>query len=272
MSRGVLRGRDAVHIGRVSTIGEGTVALAISRGGAPKTYSYVDPNEDCTGFARGPGGVLLAVGDAHNGEAASRIAVETLLERFGARWTATVPPAGSWAELATEGVAAAHTAVHAEAARGGNAHSRSTLAFALVRPADDLLGWGTIGDSHVFRVHDGGVEEVGRGRDEASWFVGSAPRTPEEIAARLRVGSTPLARTRAVVLASDGLSELRIGVPDPAAAVGEAAQVAERESAELRPLALARGLVELAQAAQRKNRAGDNIAAAVAWWQEPRAR
>ncbi|MDJ0849271.1 MAG: protein phosphatase 2C domain-containing protein [Myxococcota bacterium] len=265
MSRGVLRGAEAVQVGRIATICEGAAAIALSRGGAAKTYSYVDPNEDCVGFARGPAGVLLAVGDAHNGREASQVAVETVLERFGESWTAAGSPAGAWSELASEAVVTAHEAVLAAAVGRSHVHSRTTLAFALLRPGDGWLGWGSLGDSHVFRVTDDGVEELGAGRDEASWFVGSAPRSPEELGGRARSGRAPASGTRAVVLASDGLSERRIGVEDPAAAVAEAVRAAEAAGPELRPLAVARGLVEIAQAAQQRNRAGDNIAAAVAW-------
>ncbi len=265
MSRGVLRGSQAVKVGRIATIGEGAAAIALSRGGAPKTYSYVDPNEDCAGFARGPCGVLLAVGDAHNGRHASQIAVETLLERFGSAWTAASAPGRSWPELAAEAVGAAHAAVLAAAARGGNPHSRSTLAFALLHLEEGWLGWGSVGDSHVFRVGDEGAEELGAGRDDPSWFIGSAPRSAQELGARARAGRVHADGIRAVVLASDGLSERRIGVEDPAAAVAEAARAAGGEAPERRPLALARGLVEIAQAAQQRNRSGDNIAAAVAW-------
>jgi serine/threonine protein phosphatase PrpC len=261
----VLRGRDQVHVGQIATIAEGAAAIALSRGGAPKTYGYVDPNEDCAGFARGDGGALLVVGDAHNGCDASEIAVDTLLARFGEAWTGPAPPTTPWPELAARGAGAAHAAILERAARGGNPDSRSTLVFALLRPDEGRIGWASLGDSHVFRVGSSGTDEVGRGRDSPSWFVGSARRTPLEIGEHLRSGTLKAHDTRALVLASDGLSEQRIGVEDPAAAVAEAAECARGEAVDLRPLALARRLVEIAQSAQRRNRAGDNIAAAAFW-------
>jgi hypothetical protein len=74
-----------------------------------------------------------------------------------------------------------------------------------------------------------------------------------------------LADSRALVLATDGISEAGIGLANPAAAIAACAADCERGHADLRPLGMARGLVERALEAQREQRSGDNIAAAVAW-------
>ena len=47
----MLRGRDHTRIGVTSAVAEGCAAIALSRGGAPKSYRYRDPNEDAALFA-----------------------------------------------------------------------------------------------------------------------------------------------------------------------------------------------------------------------------
>jgi hypothetical protein len=70
---------------------------------------------------------------------------------------------------------------------------------------------------------------------------------------------------RAIVLATDGLSEPAIGVANPARAVAESVAAARRLGAELRPLGAARDLAERALDAQRANASGDNVATACMW-------
>jgi serine/threonine protein phosphatase PrpC len=261
----VLRGRDHVLLGRVSALSEGAAAVALSRGGFDKPYAYVDPNEDCAGFARGAGGVLLAVADAHKGCDASQIAIESLLEGFGAAWTGAAAPATPWPEAAARAVADVHAEVLRRTPCGPHPESRTTLAFALVRPGEDLVAWGSLGDSHVFLAGRDAAQEVAEERDPPAWFVGAALREPDEIGARLHAGSGPAAGRSAVVLVTDGISEQHIGVEHPEQAVAEAVRVAAAARPELRALEAARGLAERAQDAHRSHRAGDNVATAVAW-------
>lgn len=261
----MLRGRDNVLLGRVSALAEGAAAVALSRGGADKPYPYVDPNEDCAGFARGSGGVLMAVADAHKGCDASQIAVESLLEGFGEAWTGAAAPSAPWPEAAARAAADVHAEVLRRAACGGNPESRTTLAFALVRPGEDLVAWGSLGDSHVFLAGGEATEEVAEQRDPPGWFLGAAQREPAEIGARLHAGSAPAAGRRAIVLVTDGISEQHIGVEHPEQAVAEAVRTASAAQPELRALETARGLAELAQDAHRSHQAGDNVAAAVVW-------
>lgn len=261
----MLRGRDHVLLGRVSALAEGAAALALSRGGADKPYAYRDPNEDCAGFALGDGGVLVTVADAHKGCDASQIAVEWLLERFGPDWTAERRPDADWPELAARAAAEVHTEVRRRGAAGGNPESRTTLCFALVRPAEDLLAWACIGDSHAFVVDADAAEEVAVGPDPPSWFVGAAQREPGEMGARVRTGAEAIGARRALVLVTDGISEQHIGVEDPAAAVAEAVRGAADAKPGLRALEAARSVAERAQQAHRAQKAGDNVAAAVVW-------
>ena len=69
----------------------------------------------------------------------------------------------------------------------------------------------------------------------------------------------------AVVLCTDGLSELGIGVRDPANTVALAIARGRRVAPELRALESAKAIVQAALDAQRSNGAGDNIACSVLW-------
>ena len=78
-------------IAEIATIAEGRCAIAISRGGARKTYRHKHLNEDVAAFITGDGGSLVAVADGHSGCEASETAVTTLAERHAPRWTAQPP-------------------------------------------------------------------------------------------------------------------------------------------------------------------------------------
>ena len=87
MRSALLRGRDHTRLGITAAVAEGRAAIALSRGGAPKSYRYRDPNEDVALFAEGEGGILLAVADGHGGCDAAETAVEKLLASFAPAWT-----------------------------------------------------------------------------------------------------------------------------------------------------------------------------------------
>lgn len=262
----MLRGEDHTRLGGVAALAEGTTALALSRGGADKPYAYFDPNEDCAGFVLGPSGSLAVVGDAHKGCAASHVAVDALLDHFGEAWTGAAALTSAWPELAAAALSQVHTKVlQCGATPVGNPDSRTTFAFCLVRSDEDLVAWASVGDSHVFLAGADSAEEVAAGRDAPSWFLGSAQREPEQLAGRVRAGSTSPAGKRAVVLATDGLSEKNIGVEDPASVVADAVRRAAEAAPELRALEAARGVVERSLGAHRRQRAGDNVASAVIW-------
>jgi serine/threonine protein phosphatase PrpC len=263
MPSGVLRGRDHTGEGRIAAIAEGRAAVALSRGGAPKVYAHKDPNEDGAAFARGEGGYLLVVADAHGGHEAAELAVDLLVERFAPEWTASAGPLPPWPELALRAAGQAHAAILDHAARGGNLESRTTLAFALVRPQQDLLAWASVGDSHVFRVDAAETAELTSPGQEPVHFLGSPSRTLETL--EIRIDSQALGATRVLALASDGLSEHGIGVDSPREAVSAAVAHAEFAKPELRALVAARHLLEQALAAHRRHHAGDNVASAFYW-------
>ncbi len=92
MRSAFLRGRNQHRIGGLELVGEGPTAIALSRGGARKTYSHTDPNEDCVAFATGAGGQLVVATDGHHGELGSEAAVQTILDEFAEPWTARNAP------------------------------------------------------------------------------------------------------------------------------------------------------------------------------------
>jgi hypothetical protein len=147
--------------------------------------------------------------------------------------------------------------------RGGRT-ARTTVTFGVVLRERRSLLWGAVGDSHLFVAGSAGVREIAPAGERVG-FLGASADGAEALARIARLGEEPLAGVRAVVLATDGLSERGIGVADPAAAVEDAVRAAERANAGERALALARGLAERALAAQRRQRAGDNVAVAALW-------
>ncbi|MFP6641730.1 MAG: protein phosphatase 2C domain-containing protein [Myxococcota bacterium] len=270
MRSATLLGRHHPHVGHLASVAEAEAAITLSRGGAEKTYSHTEVNEDAAVFALGEGGSLIAVADGHFGASGSEAIVEFLLSTHAPEWTgpgALGHDSDSWQNTALDTLHACGRAVLSRAGELGLPPAPSTLSLALVRPAEDTLAWLCAGDSHVFVVEDTGAHEVGwhsLGR-ERSYFLGYEATTREGLHDRSLSGISPLSGVGAVVLATDGLSEPDIGVADPAAAAAAATERALDVEPQLRPLTAARGLAEIALEAQRGNRAGDNIATAVFW-------
>jgi serine/threonine protein phosphatase PrpC len=263
----VLLGREHTLMGAVAAIAEGPCAVAISRGGAAKTYAYKNPNEDAAAFHAGDGGILLAVVDGHGGCDASEVAIERLIERHARHWTgATATGLESlWSSQVYGALLDVNEAIVRATTRSGVASSRTTLALALLRPDDDLFAWASIGDSHAFRVASGSAQDRALDPNVPRSFLGFAQETADSLRTKCVVGTAPLGGVVAVALVTDGLSEVGIGVADPAAAVASAIDEAASAVGDLRPLAAAHGIVERALNAQRGQRSGDNVAAAVAW-------
>ncbi len=263
----LLRGRDHTQVDAIGAVAEGAAAAALSRGGAAKTYEYTDPNEDAAGYALGPCGVVLAVADAHRGCRASELAVSLLLERFAPVWlapAAELAPA-RWADVASGALHAIHGEVLRETQEADRQGSRCAFAAALIRPDRDLLGFASLGDSHVFRVSADRSVELASEPAAPRFFLGSESLGRADIEVQAEADAVSLAGVEAVVLATDGLSELGIGVADPERTVHEAAEAAAGFSPGQRALELARGVAERAAAAHRAHAAGDNIGVAAAW-------
>ena len=262
MRSALLRGSEHTKLGAVAAEAEAGCAIAISRGGYAKSYHHRDPTEDAAGFALGPQGALLAVADGHGGCEAAELAVARLLEELGDALAGAGPLAPRWRAAAGEALTRIHAEIVERGARGGNPEARTTLAFALARPGEDLLALASIGDSHAFVAGAARAEDLAAGGDPPA-YLGSPSLDPREILARAVTRTVSLAGARAVALATDGLSEQGIGVPAPELAVAEVLERAERSRPELRPLETARSLVECALASHRRQRSGDNVAAAV---------
>jgi hypothetical protein len=271
MKTAFLRGRDHHRIGAVELTGIGPVAIALSRGGARKTYSYTDPNEDCVALAVGEGGQLVVAADGHHGELGSEAAVQSILEEFAPSWTAATAPATAeddWRSLALDALLRANRAVLEIAGRSELPPAPTTFVLALRRPADDLLLSLSVGDSHVFAIDAERATELG-GRDP-SWkftpFLGYEQAKRETIEKFSVVGMRSLDGLRAVVLATDGLSEPGIGVEDPGGVVHEATRrVALEEPADRRAVAICRRVVDTALQSHRSQRSGDNMGCSVLW-------
>jgi serine/threonine protein phosphatase PrpC len=271
METAFLRGRDHQLVGRLELEGVGPAAVALSRGGAPKTYSHTDPNEDCVAFALGDGGQLVVAADGHHGDLGSEAAVEAILEEFAPAWTApTGPVAGheQWRVQGVEALMRANRAILDVAGRNGLPPAPTTFVLALLRPAEDLLLHLSIGDSHLFAVDDGEAVELG-GRDTSlrfTPFLGYQEASPELIGKFGRIGARGLTSLRAIVLATDGLSEPGIGVAEPSRAVfGAVSRSAQDTPPDRRAVDTCRSVVEIAMRAHRQQKAGDNMGCSVVW-------
>jgi len=260
----ILRGSESQIIGGVSVVSEASAAISLSQGGFKKRYSHTDPNEDAAAFALGEAGILLAVADGHNGCDAAESAIDELMLRAGALLTRDSNTANVWwNQFALETIGSIQTALVSRAAQGVRGHSRTTLALALVLPGDDLLAFASVGDSHIFRVGANETVDLGSHSEGLHCFLGNPADDLGDLARNSVIGVESLADTRAVVLATDGISEPGIGVDIPEFTVSECVAGADRFAPELRPLELARNVSEAALAAHQRHRAGDNIATAV---------
>lgn len=262
-----LCGADHRELDEIASVAEGRAAVAISRGGAPKRYPHRDPNEDAVGFALSDWGAVAVVADAHAGGVAAEVCVARVLESHAPRWLAAAPIAldARFASEALEVALDANAAILRSTTGSDAGASRTTLAVALLRPRDDWVAVLSIGDSHVFRVDRQGAQEVAPEKGDHTSFLGDATHTAERLAASVRAQVVPLEDARAIVLATDGLSERGIGVLDPGATVAAVVHRASEAQRGLRALEAARGVVECALASHRENRSGDNIAAAALW-------
>ncbi|MBW2541113.1 MAG: protein phosphatase 2C family protein [Deltaproteobacteria bacterium] len=260
----ILRGSESPNIGGVSVVSEGSAAISLSRGGFKKRYSHTDPNEDAAAFALGEAGVLLAVADGHNGCDAAEMTLDELVSRAGRLLTRGGNATGEWwAEVALETLGAIQTRLVSRIEQGVRGHSRTTLALALILPSEDLLAFASVGDSHIFRVCPNEVVDLGSQSAGRLCFLGNPADDLTELARNGVVAVEPIADTRAVILATDGISEAGIGVDVPEFTIAECVAGADHLAPELRPLELARNVCEAALAAHRRHRAGDNIATAV---------
>ena len=251
-------------------MGWANAAIGLSRGGAAKTYRHTDLNEDACAFATGPEGTLLAVADGHWGSEASQAAITRLLEHHAPR---LLEPRHGEAEASWEStVQELLVDLQGQILRVGKYRAprsaRTTFCLALALPGRDQLHWLNVGDSLLFAVGDGTVRELGPA-PEAVGFLGTPADDAKRLLAHARRGSESLENLRALVLATDGLSEAGIGVADPAACAEAAVRAAARpEDPELSALETVRSVLDTGLTAHRTQKAGDNLAVAVGWLSE----
>ena len=268
LGSGTLLGRNHHEIGELASSGEGSAAISLSRGGAAKTYGHTEPNEDAVYFARGRGGWLLAVADGHHGSSGSEAVIDHIASSLVADWTGSAAlgfDARTWRECSLAVLHDCGKAVLRRAAETGVMPAPTTLSLALVRPGESALGWISMGDSHIFCADTQGIEELGwacLGREDR-YFVGYAAASRNGMRDRSIAGYRELGETRALLLATDGLSETNIGVDCPSQAVADAMAASETCTLETRALTLAETLGRTAMAAHVAHRAGDNIGCAV---------
>lgn len=263
MRTALLLGRDHRELGAVAERADAEIAVALSRGGAAKPYAHAEPNEDVALAARGERGFLVAVADGHWGHRAAEDAISQLRNTALADWLDGAERSGDrWYQDCLHALVAANDAI--VDGHTAESKSRTTLALALVRPAERLLLAASVGDSHLFVADpEGGATALLPGRKFV--FLGHERWSPSQLERGARIEIRPLDAVAAVLAVTDGLSEEGIGVEDPLAAVRLALARARRADAPERARATARSIVDTALAAHRENDAGDNVCAAVAW-------
>ncbi len=268
MGERTLRGREHLELAAVALESEADAAIALSIGGAPKVYSHTDPNEDAALLVVSESHVLLAVADGHGGHESAEIAVEAVRG-----WNAGLAARGEadpgWARLALGAFVLANQRIRTVSAHRGRRGSHTTLSLARIDLEEGILRWASIGDSHVFCagavVRDLAAPEGPGAHAEIPFFLGVGVETETSLAGKCRLGEERLEGVRAVVLATDGLSEHDIGVDVPTDAVESAVARAQAEAFCDRGAVLARTVVEAALDAHRRHHSGDNVAVAAAW-------
>ncbi len=236
-----LWGSDHPQLGEVATASVAPYAgLALSRGGYPKAYPHLDPNEDAAFAATDGQRWLLAVADGHNGFDAARAALGAVAETAESVLAAA---AGAPENALLEAFTAARTAMTATVGEldGQRRDSGTALSIALVAPG--RLYAATLGDTVVLRLKSGRSGRSAAEVTSSSPFLRPHRTLPRPRSCRFRSGER-------VVLASDGLVDF-LG--------REWRQQCATVASSAEPVAAARALTERACAGG----AGDNVAVVV---------
>ena len=265
----LLFGREHQTLGALAAIGEGAVAITLSRGGFAKQYEHTESNEDASCFAYGPRGAFVAVADGHHGASGAQTAIQFLANEWAPRWLVRSESQNpdQWIKESRQALADVNQAVLAEAAQRDYPPAPTTLAFAVFSEASNQIAWAGIGDSHIFASSTEETQDwLGKALSEKRRrFLGYEKLTLESLAEHSGSGICPSTSLRAIVLATDGLSEPQIGVADPAAAITESVEQSRSVPWDRRALELARQVSGVAMRAHQQQKAGDNIATAALW-------
>jgi Protein phosphatase 2C len=218
------------------------LALALTRGEAPKAYRYVDPNEDVVAASVGDRATLMVVADGHGGIGAS----ETVVAVAGGELGPDPPPADlSEKQLVALFYDAALQVRELNLEHPEAPESSTTMALVLATP--ERFQWASFGDSSVLA---GGREGTLRLDDPRHVFLGD-PASRRDVARDLSHGVIERVPGVWIVLATDGLGDYARGGPEPAVTSAAAERGVDAEG-------LAGSLVRSAFAGG----AGDNVALA----------
>ena len=223
MTGTVLWGSEHQEYGEVVARGPSRrTGVALTRGRLPKPYAAVDANEDVVGAVQTDDATLLVVADGHNGEVASALAVDAVLQRFGDE----VPTRLSDADLVGLFCDVDEAVVSGVAGdRGGRSESRTTLSLAVVRGTS--LRWAALGDSPVLVGGLDDASELTEGRhDFLGWPI------PVHLMDRLlQRGHAEIPMGGWVAVCSDGFSNFRLAPSTAAAAQQVLADVSDARRA-----------------------------------------
>jgi protein phosphatase len=137
-----------------------------------------DTNQDfCDVFESPSGSRLLVVADGmggHRGGAtASRIATETIGERFQAG-------TGESADILFDAITAANQQVHQQSIDDPELRGMGTTVVALLFDAEGLVWVAHVGDSRAYRLHAAGMEQITQDHSVVGEMVRRGLITPEE--------------------------------------------------------------------------------------------
>ncbi len=205
--------------------------------------------------------------DGHWGESGARIAIQQVAE-FARTWVEdrSVREPSLWQDALIDAVQAAHRAL--VAAAEGKRGPRTTLSLALARRPEGAFFSACVGDSHLFWIDRERCLDLGWPRDQPARFLGQRDVDAAWVRQATRIETGTLRDTRALLAATDGLSEPGIGVDDPPLAVLEALEESSPYPQAERAAVAAHRLATTTCETHARNGAGDNIAIAVAWCQD----
>lgn len=160
--------------------------LTVSVAGATDVGPVRSNNEDSYGYDTKAGVFVVSdgMGGAQAGEVASRLAVLTVAEQMATKAADSVG-GGQWAKLSPQGRTLAHAIRSANQAIYTGSQSKpqcagmgATIVAVVVR--DDIITVGHVGDSRVYLVRDGNIEQLTQDHSLVAEQVRAGYMTAEE--------------------------------------------------------------------------------------------